>query len=107
MNPIGMFVNTATVVTPSQTVQTDGSYIESGSGTAVSCSIQPLSASEAVRLGRDAGTVYARGYFPAGTVLTVNTKFLDEDSVLWRVIGRGRDTGGRAQFVTVDLERQT
>lgn len=106
MNPAGLFVNTVTIKVPTLSTQTDGSTTRTYADTEAVCSLQPMSASEAVRLGRDAASVLARAYFPAGTSLTVDSEIVDAASVRWRVIGRGRDTGGRSQFITVDLERQ-
>lgn len=110
MNPAGLFVNTVTVKTPTETVGTDGSYVRTFTlDSGVKCSLQPLSASESIQYGRDAASVFARAYFSIGQVenlITVDSEILDADNVTWRVVGRPRNVGGRGVFLTVDLERQ-
>ena len=104
INPIGMFINTATVINPARTVAASGARILTDDGGDIyACNIQPLSASETLRMGRDFSTTMARGYFPAGTTIKPDAKVV-HGTKTYKVIGGGHDVANRSGMVRVDLE---
>lgn len=106
MSPESMYVNTASLRVITNTVADDGSYSHDITiGDSFPCSIQPLSSSESIQYERQASGEFARLYCDPSVSITAESEIVDESSVVWRVVGRPRNTGGRSEFQTIDLER--
>lgn len=104
INPINLLVNSAEVTNPTESSEsgTNAGKLTFGSSTTYACSIQPLSASESLRYGRDYPTTFARIYFPTGTSIDANARIEALNNV-WKPIGPSHEVaswGGSAGAAT-------
>lgn len=107
-----LFLNkTVTVKVATVSLTTEGGYTTSSTDVSVRGSFQPLSQSEALRYGRDAGALLARLYLPTtktdGTALTVQLNDqVTIDSTTYRVVGPSIPDAYAQGYQTLTIEAE-
>ncbi len=104
MNPSGLYNTTATLRTPSNSQQGDGSIAVNFTNSTFACAINPMGPKEVIQYQRPFGTIMARLYCALTPVITQAHEVV-WGGFTWKVFGPPIDTGGRSIFQKVILER--
>lgn len=106
--PLGMFNKVAYRVTPTETRTAQG-YLTKSWATSVTgfpCALQSVGSSDALLYGVEKSLQTRNLYCDTSVTLAFDDR-VSVDSVIYRVIGPGRDEAGRGSHLAYTVERQS